>query len=44
VNHQATFLAYNLYLSISLMVIVDIRAPTLEYLGKILIEVGVGTF
>jgi hypothetical protein len=36
VNHQVTFLTYNLYLSISLMVIVDIRALNLEYLVKIL--------
>jgi hypothetical protein len=36
VNHQTTFLTYNLYLSISLMVIVDIRALNLEYLYKIL--------
>jgi hypothetical protein len=36
VNHQATFLTYNLYLSTSLMVIVAIRALGLEYLVKIL--------
>jgi hypothetical protein len=36
VNHQATFFTYNLYLNISLMVIVDIRALNLEYLVKIL--------
>jgi hypothetical protein len=36
VNHRATFLAYNLYISIGVMVIVDIRAQNLEYLTKIL--------
>jgi hypothetical protein len=36
VNHQVTFLTYNLYLSISLMVIVAIKALELEYLVKIL--------
>jgi hypothetical protein len=36
VNHQATFLTCNLYLSISLMVTVAIRALDLEYLVKIL--------
>jgi hypothetical protein len=35
-NHQATFQTYNLYLSISLMVAVAIRALELEYLVKIL--------
>jgi hypothetical protein len=35
-NHQATFLTYNLYLSVSLMVTVAIRALELEYLVKIL--------
>jgi hypothetical protein len=36
VNHQATVLTYNLYLSISLMVTVAIRALELEYRVKIL--------
>jgi hypothetical protein len=36
VNHQATVYTYNLYLSISLMVTVAIRALVLEYLVKIL--------
>jgi hypothetical protein len=35
-NHQATFLTYNLYFSVSLMIIVDIRALNLEYVVKIL--------
>jgi hypothetical protein len=35
-NRQATFLTYNLYLSISLMVTVAIRALEMEYLVKIL--------
>jgi hypothetical protein len=35
-NHQAAFLTYNLYLSISLMVTVAIGALELEYLVKIL--------
>jgi hypothetical protein len=36
VNYQATFYAYNLYFSVSLMVTVAIRALELEYLDKIL--------
>jgi hypothetical protein len=35
-NHQATFLTYNLYLSTRVMVIVAISALGLEYLVKIL--------
>jgi hypothetical protein len=35
-NHQATFLTYKLYLSISVMVTVAVRALDLEYLVKIL--------
>jgi hypothetical protein len=35
-NHQATFLTYNLHLKMSLMVIIDIRAMNLEHLVKIL--------
>jgi hypothetical protein len=35
-NHQATFLTCNLYLSISLMVTVAVRALELEHLVKIL--------
>jgi hypothetical protein len=34
VNYQATFWTYNLYLSISLMVSVAIRALKLEYLDN----------
>jgi hypothetical protein len=36
VNHQATFLTYNLYLSISILVTVALMARELEYLVKIL--------
>jgi hypothetical protein len=35
-NHQATFLTYNLYLSVSLMVTAATRPLELEYLVKIL--------
>jgi hypothetical protein len=36
VNHQASFFTYNLYLIVSLMVTVAIRALEFEYLVKIL--------